>query len=68
LIKKTEIVMIEKQHIKKLTMIPGVGKSIAKDLWNIGIREISDLRGKSPDKLYNLSNQFAGTVQDRCLL
>ncbi len=54
--------------IKMLTQIPGVGKSIAKDLWNIGIHEISDLAGKNPEKLYNLSNKFAGTIQDRCLL
>jgi nucleotidyltransferase/DNA polymerase involved in DNA repair len=54
--------------IKELTTIPGVGKSIANDLWNIGIQKISDLKGKDPDVLYDLSNRFAGTVQDRCLL
>jgi len=58
----------EKQSIKALTIIPGVGKSIANDLWRIGIREVSDLVGKDPEVLYDLSNKFAGTVQDRCLL
>jgi len=58
----------EKQSIKALTIIPGVGKSIANDLWRIGIREVSDLAGKDPEVLYDLSNKFAGTVQDRCLL
>jgi len=48
--------------------IPGVGKSIANDLWNIGIRSIAELKGRSADELYDLSNKFAGTVQDRCLL
>jgi hypothetical protein len=62
------MIMTEKQLIKSLTAIPGVGKSIAKDLLHIGIREISDLQGKSPEKLYDLSNQHAGTIQDRCLL
>lgn len=60
--------MDKKQSIKALTMIPGVGKSIATDLWNIGIFEVAELRGKDPDVLYDLSNKFAGTVQDRCLL
>ncbi len=54
--------------IKELITIPGVGKSIASDLWNIGIRETADLKGKDPEVLYDLSNRFAGTRQDRCLL
>jgi hypothetical protein len=60
--------MTEKQSIKALTIIPGVGKSVAKDLWNIGIRKVSDLTGQEPEKLFDLSNKFAGTVQDKCLL
>ena len=54
--------------IKELTRIPGVGKSIATDLYNIGIRCIEDLEGKDPEQLYNDSNRFVGCVQDRCLL
>jgi hypothetical protein len=60
--------MTKVQSIKELTKIPGVGKSISLDLWNIGIKEISDLSGKDPETLYNLSNKYAGMVQDRCLL
>lgn len=58
-----------KDHsIKDLTRIPGVGSSIANDLINIGISSVNDLIGKNPLKLYHQSNQFAGVVQDRCLL
>ncbi len=53
---------------QKLTSIPGVGKSIAKDLEEIGIKKVSDLKGKDPEKLFNLSNKKVGKVQDRCLL
>lgn len=61
--------MTSKEHsIKELTTIPGIGKSIANDLWNIGIKEIKDLKGFDPEYLYNLSNKYAGTTQDRCLL
>jgi hypothetical protein len=56
------------ESIKQLTEIPGVGKSIARDLWNIGITSVADLKGKDPEILYDLSNQYAGAVQDRCLL
>ena len=56
----------EEMHV--LTVIPGVGKSIAADLWKIGIRKVSDLRGKNPELLFDRSNLLAGTVQDRCLL
>jgi len=54
--------------IKALTVIPGVGKSIAMELYQIGIRQVQDLVGKYPQALYDLSNQYAGCVQDRCLL
>ncbi len=56
------------QILKALTKIPGVGKSIATDLYNIGITQIDDLKGKDPQELYNKSNQFANCVQDKCLL
>ncbi len=54
--------------IKELRQIPGVGPSIANDLWNIDIKSIDDLVGENPNKLFDESNQFAGVVQDRCLL
>jgi nucleotidyltransferase/DNA polymerase involved in DNA repair len=58
----------KEQSLKELKTIPGIGKSIAQDLWNIGIEKISDLKGCNPEVLYDESNKFAGTVQDRCLL
>ena len=60
--------MTRDQSLKELTQIPGIGKSLAADLWNIGIKQISDLRAQDPETLYDLSNKFAGTVQDRCVL
>ena len=60
--------MTKVQSIKELMQIPSVGKSIANDLWNIGIRSITDLKGKDPEVLFDKSNKYAGAVQDRCLL
>jgi len=48
--------------------IPSIGKSIANDLWNIGIRSVADLKGKNPEVLYDFSNRYAGEILDRCLL
>lgn len=45
-----------------------MGKSIAYDLWNIGIKNIASLKGKDPQVLFDMSNHHSGVVQDRCLL
>ncbi len=58
----------EQSTIKGLMVIPGIGRSIARDLLDINIRRVSDLRGRDPERLYRKSNEVAGQVQDRCLL
>ena len=45
-----------------------IGKSIANDLWDIGITGVSALREKDPEVLFDLSNKLVGVTQDRCLL
>lgn len=60
--------MTREQSIKELSTIPGVGKSIAADLLEIGIRKVADLSGKDPQHLYDRLNRCAGVRQDRCLL
>jgi hypothetical protein len=59
---------MKEDKLKRLQIIPGVGKSIAQDLWTLGIREVPDLKGRDPEELYRLSNLQAGMIQDRCLL
>ena len=60
---------IEKQKaIQELKEIPGVGQSLATDLWNIGIKSISDLKGQNAEHLFEKSNKYAHAVQDRCVL
>ena len=58
----------KEQAIEDLRRIPGVDISTANGLWNIDITSVAQLKGKDPEKLYELSNKFAGMVQDRCLL
>lgn len=59
---------MKSEAYKELILIPGVGKSIARDLHQIGIRKIADLKGRDPQQLYEASNEVAGCTQDRCLL
>lgn len=54
--------------MNSLTSIPGVGKSIAKDLNDLGIYGVEDLIGKDPEVLYELSCELQGMKIDRCLL
>ena len=60
--------MTKEESIKNLMQVPGVGKSIANDLYKIGIKKVEDLKQKNPEVLYDLSNEIVGSVQDRCLL
>ena len=60
----------EKQRsaLKELQEIPGVGKSISMDLWELGIRRVHDLKGKDPEKLYEKRCAQVGIQIDPCLL
>ena len=51
-----------------LTTIPGVGPSIARDLQELGIRKVTDLKGKSPERLYERLCDARGTRMDPCVL
>jgi len=56
------------QELKELQTIPGVGKSISQDLWNIGIHRVADLKDKDPEKIYRKICNSYGREIDRCLL
>ena len=51
-----------------LMRIPGVGKSIAQDLINIGYFRVADLAGESPEEMYLKLCVFRGGHVDRCVL
>lgn len=54
--------------LRELQIIPGVGKSIANDLWNLGIRSVKALKHVDPETLYEKLCVFQGTRVDRCML
>ena len=54
--------------LKEFQHIPGVGKSIANDLWDLGFRAISELKDQDPAELYLKLCSHQGTHIDRCML
>ena len=54
--------------VKELQQIPGIGPSLAQDLIDLGIRRISALRGRDPERLYEKLCALRGQHQDRCVL
>lgn len=59
---------IKKRAITEFRRIPGVGPSIAQDLWNIGMRSLDDLRGAHAEDLYEALCAFQNARVDRCVL
>ena len=51
-----------------LREIPGVGDRIAAVMEALGIREVSDLRGRDPEELYLKECLMKGYQEDRCVL
>ena len=54
--------------LRQLQSIPSIGKACSLDLWNIGIRDISDLAGQNPSVLYDKLNIYSGVRHDICML
>jgi hypothetical protein len=60
---------IRKQDIlKEFQQIPGVGKSIAKDIYDLGIRSLQELKDHDPEEMYLQHCKQKGKTVDRCLL
>lgn len=51
-----------------LLRIPGVGKTIAEDLHQLGIEHIEQLIGRDPQALYEQLVQLQGETVDRSVL
>ena len=67
--KKIDKNISEKEKtLLEFRQIPGVGKSIAQDFWNIGLRSLDDLKGASPVDLYEKVCEYQHARVDRCML
>jgi Pathogenicity locus len=54
--------------MSKLRQIPGVGIQVEKDLNNLGIFEIAQLKNNDPQKLYDKLCRLQKANIDRCML
>ena len=54
--------------LKRLQTIPGVGKAISRDLWEMGYRDIAEMRGQDPEAMYEHLCKLQGVQVDRCML
>ncbi|MFC1537237.1 helix-hairpin-helix domain-containing protein [Gemmatimonadota bacterium] len=54
--------------MKEFQKIPGVGPSIAEDLWSLGFRSLNELKGQDPEAMYESLCSLRGVRVDRCML
>jgi hypothetical protein len=54
--------------LKELQKIPGVGKSISQDLYDLGYRSIAELINLDPNEMYQKICYYQGMQVDRCML
>ena len=58
----------KKEVLKEFKIMPGVGNAVAEDLWNLGYRSISDLKGEDPEAMYEELCEYQNTKVCRCML
>jgi hypothetical protein len=68
MILNTSSVAPPRSVIANLTRIPGVGPSIASDLYHLGVTDVAELRGRNAESLYAELSERAGQHVDRCVL
>ena len=54
--------------MEDFTIIPGVGKSISKDLIDLGFKKVEDLKTADPEKMYLDLEKLRKSHIDRCVL
>jgi hypothetical protein len=59
---------VPREAIRALSVIPGIGPSLAADLYLLGIRDVASLQGRDPERLYRKLERIVGNHVDRCVL
>ena len=65
---KSDSLAARTESLRELRTIPGIGPSLALDLYSLGIRRVADLKTKDPEKLYRGLERLTASKQDRCVL
>jgi len=64
----TRRMAVPQAAIRSLSVIPGIGPSLAADLYLLGIRKVESLKGRNPEALYRKLSKLVGQPVDRCVL
>jgi hypothetical protein len=59
---------MKKKILQQFLQLPGVGKSIAVDLYELGFRSTDEMKHRNPEELYERFCQMKGMHIDRCML
>ena len=59
---------VNRERLTHLTDLPNVGKATASDLQILGINTPDDLKGRSPDEMYETLCQMTGKRHDPCVI
>lgn len=59
---------MNKTIFKEFLRIPVVGKSIAQDLWDMGLKSLDDLKNANVEDLYLSLCKLKNTKVNRCML
>ncbi|HEY7020651.1 MAG TPA: helix-hairpin-helix domain-containing protein [Ktedonobacterales bacterium] len=54
--------------LRDFQRIPGIGPSMADDLWKLGYRSVAELRDEEPEAMYQRLCELSGGHVDRCVL
>jgi hypothetical protein len=60
--------VVPREILRSLTVIPGIGPSLAADLYRLGVHNVRSLRGRNPENLYRRLCRLEGRPVDRCVL
>ena len=60
--------MHKMEALQELKTIPGIGPSLAQDLYDLGYRTVAQLKGQDPEVMYQKLCSLRGSHIDRCVL
>ena len=58
----------QQDSLRDFQRIPGIGPSMADDLWRLGYRSVAELQGEEPEAMYQRQCELSGGHVDRCVL
>jgi len=58
----------QQDSLRDFQRIPGIGPSMADDLWKLRYRSVAELRDEEPEVMYQRLCELSGAHVDRCVL